>query len=123
MLEEGRAKSAYDAVQRITDIDINEYTSHVKQIPMLIKTNGLAQALAFAKTKKEKKLIYGHINEWLLRVENREQFCISDNVNDIMEFLVKTDSTTYRFITVETMTYLEWLKRFAEGRKVGEKNG
>lgn len=121
MLENGRAKAAYDAVQNVGNID--EYSSHVKQMPMLIKTNGLAQALLFAKSKDNKRAIYNHINEWLLLKRNRELFNISNDVNDIMAFIVKTDSRTYRFITTETMTYLEWLKRFAEGRKKGEKNG
>lgn len=124
MLENGRAKAAYDAVQSVSDKDLKKYDSHAKQMPMLIKTNGLAQALLFAKTKDEKRKIYYHINKWLLSNDNRERFNIHNCFDDIVKFLVETDSTTYRFITTETMKYLEWLKRFAEGRnKEGETNG
>ena len=123
MLERGRAKNAYDAVYSVTEGKIKEYRSHVKQMPMLIKTNGLAQALLFARTKKEKKIIYKHINDWLLLESNLEKFNLSKEQKEIIDIVIKTDSSTYRLITTEVMAYIEWLKRFAEGREVGEIGG
>lgn len=123
MIENGRAQFAYDQIQNIESNKVEEYTSHVKQIPMLIKNNGLAQALVFSVGKNEKKAIYEHINAWLLDKQQKERFDIPRDTRDVIDFIVRTDSSTYRQMTTEVMAYLEWLKRFAEGRKVGEKLG
>jgi CRISPR-associated protein Cmr5 len=55
-LEQGRAKFAYECASKGSQQPTKkEYKSHVKKIPMLIKTNGLGSTFAFVKSKKMQK--------------------------------------------------------------------
>jgi CRISPR-associated protein Cmr5 len=35
--------------------------------------------------------------------------------NDLVEWVISCDSNRYRYITQELISFLNWLKRFAEG--------
>ena len=77
-IEQGRAQYAFEKVKEISDNSEDgskklkeNYKSTAKKLPVLIKTNGLGQTLAFLKSKGGKIAInaydklYEHIGSWL----------------------------------------------------------
>lgn len=117
MIEQGRAAFAYEkakeGIEKSRDKDL--YVSYVKKIPMLIKTNGLGQTLAFMKSKgKEYDEIYNQIDDWLCQEQNA--YLLADAKGEgLTEKIISIDSSVYRQITTEVLTFLNWLRRFAEG--------
>jgi CRISPR-associated protein Cmr5 len=113
-LEQGRAKFAYECAEKGIKIG-KEYKSFDRKLPMLIKTNGLGAALAFAKNKDDaSKKIYGHIYEWL-KTDNKLGIFKKEEEEDLVAVVISQDSSNYRALTIETLAFLAWLKRFAEG--------
>ena len=76
-IEQGRAQFAYDRVNEIaqnSNGDLKKkYKSGAKKLPVLIKTNGLGQALAFINRRDAgNEKLYDTIGEWLdLQTTNR----------------------------------------------------
>lgn len=178
-IEHRRVALAFQQVQTIVNENFSDkYSSYTKKLPILIKTNGLAQALAFALSKtndnnttstKEKdealawKCLLHHLFEWLKEREfielpvvfkeikeaksSKEQIeeilmgaGISDNelpkiyekidrklkprlsqiarvseIEDIVNKFEAFESGKYRLVMMESMVYLKWLSRFADG--------
>ncbi len=115
-LEQGRAKFAYDRALEGTEIG-KEYKSFARKLPMLIKTNGLGAALAFAKSRNNdnaSKKIYEQIYCWL-KTDNKLGIFEQDEMEDLVMVVISQNSSNYRALTVETLAFLSWLKRFAEG--------
>lgn len=138
-LEQGRAKYAYDCVLEVTEKDAaieKKYKNGViKKIPMLIKTNGLGNTLAFAKAKSgsgsdEKKawdLAYKHLDGWFSKSQNKHFFenlseSESEQSKDFVYKVITLSSSDYRACTVEVLALCSWLKRFAEGLIDSEEN-
>lgn len=118
MIEQGRANFAYKSVKNLVDSGkTKNYKSYVRDFPNMIKMNGFGAAMAFcfAKMEKEKEKenayreLYTQINNWL-----KERGYVEAN-KDVMQVITETDSDTYKLLTTETMAYLSWAKRFAEG--------
>ncbi|MEM1614316.1 MAG: type III-B CRISPR module-associated protein Cmr5, partial [Thermoplasmatales archaeon] len=81
-------------------------------MPMLILTNGLGNALAFIKSKKNNKAydqFYTHLNKWL-----KEMMIISGD--DVLNWITdkNTSSIQVQRATDEILALLNWMKRFAE---------
>jgi CRISPR-associated protein Cmr5 len=124
-LEQGRAAFAFEcadsAKEKLGDKK-KEYKSHTKALPMLIKTNGLGAALAFAfakgstngqaDEKKEWGLIYHQVEAWLKR-DGKQLIDLEEK--KLVEQLTEIDSATYRATTIEVLAFLSWLSRFADG--------
>ncbi len=105
-----RALRAYEFVLKGSKNEWREkYKSYVEKLPMLIKTNGLASALAFIKSKDEKawETIYKQIEEWC-----RESHLIE---RKLLEDVLKVNMATYIRITEEVVSLLEWMRRFVGG--------
>ena len=127
--EQGRAKHAYDAVNGINEIEgLSEkeakklkesYKSAAKKLPVLIKTNGLGQTLAFVKSKRAKRnkpkngydKLYKQIGDWL-RSEAANELVPS---GELVKEVIQLESHVYRQVTVETLALLNWMRRFVEG--------
>lgn len=114
-IEQGRANRAYEmAVEGMNESP--DYKSKVKSFPMMIKTNGLGAAVAFAKGKSGWKTVYTQIDNYL---KNKDLFNTFENISlqntALDSYLTQIDSTLYRAITVEVMALFTWLRRFAEG--------
>ena len=101
---------------------VKNYHSYVKKIPALILSNGLGQALAFVKAKSEKgnayDLIYKQLTEYMkseytTRIQMPHDNELQDN--ELIDWIISCDSSTYKYITQEILALLNWLKRFAEG--------
>jgi len=152
-LEQGRAKFAYECAENGAKVkkqasvlyndDIyykdDKYKSYVKDIPMMIKTNGLGATFSFvlsksAKEKKGKKLgerdnpknaydlIYKQTHDWLKQDDKLGIFA-SANSNDLVQIIISQNSAEYRYLTVEVLALFNWLRRFAEGLIEGEDTG
>lgn len=127
-LEQGRAAFAYQCAEKGNGLTKSkEYKSYVKKMPMLIKTNGLGAAIAFAFAKGNKGgkpdlqnpwgLLYQQIEDWLREDEKR---LIDVEPGRLAKQLTLETSATYRAVTVEVIALLSWIKRFAEGLIEGE---
>jgi CRISPR-associated protein Cmr5 len=124
-IEQGRAAFAYDCVKQITqntDEDLKKkYKSGAKKLPVLIKTNGLGQALAFINRRDAgNEKLYDTIGKWLSLKQLIE---LGENV-DLVDVVISKSSNEYRRITTETLALLNWVRRFVDGLmdKVEEDN-
>ncbi len=116
MLEQGRAKYAYDCAKKGSKK--SDYTQYVKKIPMLIKTNGLGSTFSFMFSKgKTYEFIGTQILDWLKKEENGIFPKAKDvsSFKDLNEKVVSLNSQEYRALTIEVLAFLNWLRRFAEG--------
>ncbi len=115
-LEKQRAEFAYECVENIVNErgkkskTSNEYKSYVKKIPTMIQTNGLSATFAFMYSKKKTyEIIYKQIDEWLK--DKREL----KGPEELVKWIIKQDSSKYKFVTNEVVALFMWLRRFAEG--------
>lgn len=112
--EQERAKMAWELANDVPNHLIDDYSSLVKSVPVMILTNGLGQTLAFIISKsksKEYSLLYGHLNKWLaINVPWTQNEDIS---NDLIELVINEKSQGYRMATEEALAFLAWVKRFA----------
>ncbi|MEY4935579.1 MAG: hypothetical protein RIS64_1938 [Bacteroidota bacterium] len=129
-IEQGRAKTAYTFAEDGSKMDKTkrkEYKSYVKKLPMLIKTNGLGAALAFAFSKGSQNGIpqdnkawgklYKQLEGWMQADPKR---LIEFEPNCFVSTLMETDSATYRAVTVEILALLNWMRRFVDALIEGE---
>lgn len=119
-LEQKRAEFAYNCANIEERKKDSKYSKYVKNIPMLIKTNGLGATVAFIYCKSKKEGAYGWIYydlyEWLKKTGHLKE-------TKLVEILVKNfNSPEYKAITIEVLAFLKWLKRFAEAFAPDDKN-
>ena len=124
-IEEGRAHQAYRFVEEAQEQGVGtEYKRYVKNIPMLVKTNGLGATLAFVQGKATKSgdeakaygLIYDHIGQWLRSDQKAYLLAASAADSDeLVEQVVAMDSSAYRAVTTEVLALFNWLRRFVDG--------
>ena len=117
-IEQGRAKFAYDSVNEVAqNSDENmkkKYKSGAKKLPVLIKTNGLGQALAFINKRDDgNDKLYDTIGEWLI-----DKQLIEAN-QELVNTVIKKPSNEYRQITTETLALLNWIRRFVDSLMKG----
>lgn len=115
-IEHERAKVAYDCIKNVAkeNIDKKEYRSIVLKTPTLIITNGLGQTLAFLKAKcggnnnVPEGRLYKDIEEWLKKCQ------IIKGNGELIEEIINLPNERFRYATSETLSFLAWMKRFAE---------
>lgn len=117
-IEHKRANDAWNCINNVNSKESDkfkrEYRSIVMKTPTLIITNGLGQTIAFLKSKgkgdknnPEEKL-YQDIEDWLnKRIE-------WTTTGGLIEKIIALPSYKFRYATSETLSYLSWLKRFAD---------
>jgi CRISPR-associated protein Cmr5 len=122
-LEQGRAEFAYRCVENAIgrgDVSNKEYLSYSKKLPTMLLTCGLGQSLAFVKAKAKDNeaynLLYSQITEYLKESNTTARIKMPESKPDVAEWVVSCDTSEYRLITKELLSFLTWLKRFAEGR-------
>jgi len=118
-LAQRRALFAYKEVKKVAawknEEERKEFKSHVKDIPMMIKTNGLAAAFAFVFSKSDKrdyKTIGQITKQWL---ETEKKFMKSEGGEDFYVKLLNLDPNQSRMAIREIMALFTWLKRYADG--------
>lgn len=117
-LQQRRAAKAWEQIQQTDKRDYkNKYGSLVRGLPAMIQTDGLGQTLAFLQAKAkgdsltEHGAAYAHLAAWL---GAPEQFGFGQT--DLLDWLLKQNSDTYRQAAAEAQAYLGWLKRFVEAK-------
>lgn len=123
-LEKGRAEFAYKCVKKAIEQFATdkkrkkEYRSYTRKVPQMILSNGLGQTLAFVKAKSEEgnayDLIYKQLTEYM-KSESTSRIKMPHDKTDLVEWVISCNSSDYRYIAQETLAFLNWLKRFAEG--------
>lgn len=123
-LQQQRAASAFQQVEMIDrdtsipDKQKKEYGSLARGFPAMIQIDGLGHALAFLKAKAggEKNnhhhRLFTHLSVWLAQVPHLG----FDEKGDLLEWLTKQGSATYRQVATETVAYLMWIRRFVEAK-------
>ena len=117
-LEHERAKEAWSCVDYVnaeeTDTFKKDYRSVVMKSPTMIITNGLGQTLAFLKSKgkndesKPEEKLYKDIENWL---DNRIKWTAKGG---LIEKVIALPNDKFRHATTETLSFLSWMKRFAD---------
>lgn len=117
-IEHERAKEAWSCVDYVNSKETGkfkkDYRSVVMKSPTLILTNGLGQTLAFLKSKgkndasnPEEKL-YKDVEGWL---DKRVKWTVKGG---LMEKIIALPNDKFRYATAETLSFLSWMKRFAD---------
>lgn len=147
-LEQGRAAFAYTCAEEANSCYTDKkslksyrddwyksgnYSSYVKKLPMLIKTNGLGAALAFIRSKGAKPksvdnvmrgpgheknpknaydLVYEQIGRW---IKEEKFYMLNPNTRneDFTKQVLNMGSSDYRALSVEVLALLNWMKRFS----------
>ena len=122
-VEQGRAAFAYNRVKDVVDLGTNQedlrkkYKSGAKKLPVLIKTNGLAQALAYIEGRDNFPKLYDQIDEWL----HCKGLLIGQD--PMIDQVIAMNSDKYRRITTETLALLNWIRRFVDGHLMADVGG
>lgn len=103
-LEQKRAQSALDLVNLLKND--KDKRSYLEALPASLMVNGIVTVLLRCKVDKEHAIGEG-ISAWI-----RERFELADG--PIEAQLLGADAATYRQITLESLRYAEWLKRWAQ---------
>lgn len=118
-LEQQRAGQAWNCVSEVKNRDFEgRYSALARSFPALVLTNGLGQALAFLRAKKKShhKVYYEHVSHWT----TKQIYGLAQGDENLLERLIgaesgcQSNSTTYRRATSEALSFMSWLKRFAE---------
>lgn len=119
-LEHERALEAWKYINEINKKDDKnfkkEYRSIIMKLPTLIITNGLGQSFAFLKAKgkgddnKPEEIVYRNIEKWL----NQKCNIYWNSNGELIEKVISIQSSTFRQVTSETLSFLSWMKRFAD---------
>jgi CRISPR-associated protein Cmr5 len=105
-------KYAVDAFERVSLIHkkgkdfYDKYGAMAHKLPVLIRTAGLAQALAFveARGKEPHHRLLSDLAETVGK----------NNKNDLLSRAQKADLSEYIYLTQQVTTALLWYKRFAQ---------
>jgi CRISPR-associated protein Cmr5 len=109
-INQRRASHALNRVNAVK-ADKEEYKQYTKKLPMMIKTSGLAYVLAFCKAKSGPyDQIRKDIDDWV-----KHKDCPFQQVNGLEEkALLSLPQDQYMALTMEIISYLSWLRRYAE---------
>ncbi len=118
--QQTRAKHALKEVQRLQGAGLDsKIKSRASEMPFMIHTCGLGQALAFFKSKGGKdgyNKVYAMLDSWL-----REKGNPFAGASDALHALTQCDLMTYRIAQAESVQYMEWVKKFASAYLTEEK--
>lgn len=118
---QARAKAAWEfaKLKKQGGKTNDKYKTAVEKFPMLIKTNGLVNAMAFAQSKPDWKPLYEDLEKYFKCSEAdksdpnetlKNQF--RDGKGLIQVLIDLTDENNLRMATAETFALFTWLKRF-----------
>jgi len=98
---------------------LENYKSYSKKMPTMILSNGLGQTLAFTLSKKKEgnawEFLYAHITAYL-KSKAVSRINMPEGEPDLCKWVVSRDSSEYRYITKEILSFLHWLQRFTQGK-------
>lgn len=119
-IEQKRAQFALTWMkQQIAHPKESEIKSWASQFPLMIHTNGIGQACAFFKSRKNvegARLLYSHLNDWL-----KGQFTdLYKGKTDLMDVIVACNQQQYRLLQAESLAYLQWVKQLSKAYLAGD---
>lgn len=114
-LEQNRANFAFECAKKAGSN--KEYKQWAKKVPMMVKANGLGATLAFLNTKGEtQKSLIRDLEEWFKTDEKcKALITLSGNSYDLVGKITQVEMAAYRALTIETLAFFTWLRRFADG--------
>ena len=111
-LQQQRAKHALTKVKELVPLNEGDkLKARASELPFMIHVNGLGQAAAFFKSKKEKDgydKLFLILQSWL--TESGRPFA---DKRDLMTAITTSDMHTYRLAQAEAIEYMDWVKKFA----------
>lgn len=101
------AKDAYESVKSMTTAPHRDkYKAITRNLPVLIRTAGLAQALAFVPSGEDQKQMHvtllKHLSATVAEGKGLSEYCRTASLSEYMR------------LTRDTLDALLWFKRFAE---------
>jgi len=129
-LEQERAAHALSMVRLLEkekDHDrADKFASYVERMPASILNNGLGQALAtlLAQAKGDRRdphyRLYEFIQNWLCRDDSQTPYRLA---GDLMEAITGNSRQAYLRAQAETLSWLNWMKKFAVAYLKKDKGG
>ena len=111
-LQQQRAKYALDKVNDLIKLkEGDKLRSRASELPFMIHANGLGQAAAFFKSKKDKDgydKLFLVLQGWL-----SQQGRPFAGQADLMRAITEADMHEYRVAQAEAIQFMEWVKKFA----------
>lgn len=123
-LQQERARHALNVVEgwkkdpQSDDDRKKKLKARTSELPFMIHANGLGQAAAFFKSKKNKDgydVVLLALQDWLAQPSRPFAGKI-----DLMRAIVEADLATYRLAQAEAMAYMDWVKKFASAYLAGQ---
>lgn len=131
-LEQRRSRHAWTAVRAVKGsrgkIDAGDYLREAKRLPVRIMTSGLGHAIAFLNAKGNeapndaRNQLTVDIARWLLKERGLGRGESRPTGMTLIREIVNRDASFLRRATDESLSYLQWLTRFAEA-EFGEEDG
>jgi CRISPR-associated protein Cmr5 len=110
-LEKEFASKIYNQVFAVKDLpDHKKYGSMAYALPILVRTAGLAQALAFVTTRGKNK----ENNPYDRLLDHLAEVVGEPNRGSLLKKSREAGLQEYMYLTRRTMLALKWYKRFAE---------
>ena len=120
-LQQLRAKHALTKVKELVLLKEDaKLKARASELPFMIHANGLGQALAFFKSKKEKDgydKLYLVLQSWL--TQPQRPFA---GKSDLMTAITEADLNTYRVAQAEAIVCMDWVKKFASAYLIREES-
>ncbi|WP_333858981.1 type III-B CRISPR module-associated protein Cmr5 [Clostridium sp.] len=127
-----KAIFAFKSINQEDILKCENFKSDLRQLPMYIYTNGLIATLLFilkkSKNGKEQNSygkIQGIIEDYIKNSNINSLDFHEKDLNKFVDSLFSRDSKQYRRITLDIISLLDWLIKFADGMiedKKGETN-
>ena len=127
-LDQRRAADAWAKINSIAHLPdkkrCEDYTGEAHKLPVRIMASGVGQALAFLFAKQKKKpgleQLVGDLSKWVLVERHLENGVRVSGIevpakSDLLQAILVSDTDFLRWATDETLAYLQWINRFAEG--------
>jgi len=120
-IEQLRAKKALEEITKIREdedeVTKKEFKSYANELPAMIHMNGLGQAVAFYKSKRDSsnahRILYKILSDWL--GDNRPyKKQAPDKKQDLLINITENSIDDYRIAQAESQAFLVWIKSFAK---------
>ena len=125
-MSQQRGEAAHNFVKAVLGKPYaDKYLQAAKSAPADVQTNGLGQTLAFWKAKGKSDesdkngnqhyaMLYKNLSTWLKTSKN-----VASPDKDFLDWIMEDASISeYRRATSEAISFLIWLRRFAEAEQV-----
>jgi CRISPR type III-B/RAMP module-associated protein Cmr5 len=114
-LAQQRAKHAWTEVEKAfqrPEFD-KKFADPAKKMPARIRASGLGQTVAFMRAKEGGDVVDA-VESWCLRDMPKQA-----RADALLIQFKDGDANQLRHLTAEALAYLEWLVRFADGKRRG----